>query len=523
MDDLVNPNADRSPKFKWEDRYQQEILGMLLNDKMFLVQTMGLVKPQYFINSSHEVICSCLFNYFKEFCELPSGFVFNELIRDKIEDSALRIKTISDYQYCVNSFLPGSSSRDFNTKRITQFAKEQALREAISKSIELMHKRDDADRWAKIEEAMRQALSVDISYDIGLDYMETIDERYARAREQVKNCEVFVTGFEDIDSKISHGGLKKGEIAAFLGRSGVGKSNFLCKAAVENLKRNKKVLYITLELSQDKVATRIDSILCRIDMKNIPDAPDDAVIFPEHIGKKTEEIVKTYINDNFPGASGSLIIKQFPAGTLSVNSLRGYLSQVMFRGHKPDMLVLDYVGEMKDHEGIKTYESRQMIVRDLRAVAVQENICVFTALQASNKSDPNTKESRVDESAIADSFGQVRPLDALWAINQAEGDQDYGVGSLYIDKHRDGESKVMTFFKKDMLDARSISKEAYYNIRSAGNSKKAETVDLPKFEPKNKKVVTEEWQHQSISHFSKIRPICQNQPNHRRRLEKSPK
>jgi len=485
MDDLVNPNKNnQNPKFNWDVRFQQEILGMLLNDRMFLIQTFGLLKPQYFLTNSHELICTCLFSYFKSYSEIPSEFILSELIREKVEDQSLRVRYLADLQYCSNAYVPGASSRDFNVKKITQFAKEQALREAISKSMELIYKREDDSRWNKIEDIFRQALAVDISYDVGLEYFTTIDERYERMRNQIKCNEVFVTGFDEIDAKISHGGLKRGEIGAYLGLPGVGKSNFLCKAAVTNLKRNKKVLYVSLELNQDKLGARIDSILAGMDMRNIPDPPDGQILIPEQMGRSTEDIIKNYIQSNFPNKDKHLMLKQFPAGTLTISSLRAYLSQIAFRGFKPDMMILDYVGEMKDYEGLKTYESRQLIVRDLRGIAVEENICVFTALQANRSGREQQKENYIDDSALGDSFGQARPLDALWSINHDDNDKKFGVGRLYIVKHRDGESRKMTYFKQDNLDANSISEESYCAIRSRGKEDHAINTNLPKFKPK---------------------------------------
>ncbi len=487
MDELVNPYGNRTPKFNWDKRYQQEILGMLFHDHSFLVQTFGLIKPEYFVNKIHEAISDCLFKHFKKYSVIPEWFVINELLIDREKTEVERFQAQVEFETCVNAFLPGINNRDFNIKRITEFAKEQAFREAVDKAIKLISKRDDESRWDKIEDAMRQAFSVDRTYDLGMDYYDEVEARYARMRQEVDSKEVFVTGLDDLDNLIAHGGLKRGEVGAFIALAGIGKSNFLCKAAATNIKRNKKVLYVSLELNEDQIGSRIDSILCGIDVRSIPDPAEGQIVFPEHIGRKTEEIVKGYLNDNLPENKNLLRIKQFAPGTLSISGLKSYLSQLSFDGFKPDMLIVDYVGELKDIEGIPTHESRQMLVRDLRGIAVQDKLCVFTAMQANRnaKIQENETEKDIDEASIGDSFGQIRPLDALWSINRSQQDIESGVGRIFVIKHRNGISKKRILYKQEGLDATCITAEVYGTMRNIGMNKKAEKVEVPKYNVKN--------------------------------------
>src|SRR6185503_11444642 len=223
---------------------------------------------------------------------------------------------------------------------------------------------------------------------------------------QSADKEVFVTGFKGIDiDGLAAGGVCRGEIAAFMGASGAGKSLLLVKAAAQNLARGKRVLYISLEMSEDKLAKRFDAMLSCENIRTLLDRKN--VVIPalkDHVSSEEDKRM--------------LIIKQFAAGTADVQTIRAYMSQLSLHGWKPDMICVDYVGEFKDQEGIKTYESRQRIVRDLRGMAVEEDVALFTAMQA-NRRSREEDVAVVDEAMLADSYGQLRPMDMLWSINQS--------------------------------------------------------------------------------------------------------
>lgn len=142
-----------------------------------------------------------------------------------------------------------------------------------------------------------------------------------------------------------------------------------------------------------------------------------------------------------------LVIKQFPAGTMTVNTLRAYMQQLHMIGFKPDLLIIDYIGEMKDYPGMPTYESRFRIVRDLRGLATEENICIFTAMQPNkNARDAQNKDNNlgpgvIDDTNLADSYGQIRPLDGCWSINQMHGEKEAGIARIFVIKHRHGKSR----------------------------------------------------------------------------------
>lgn len=468
LNSLENPDEPKPKKYQFDIEYQQDILGMLIMDRLFLIQGLQLIKPQYFIEKVHENICQVVFDYFNEYKELPSKKSIQEEIRKKFPSDNKKVNFhIAELETICRSFISGLISRDSCLDLITEFAKDQSIRLAISKSLDILEK-NAKDRFVKIENIMKDALLVDRNFDVGLDYFQTLEERYERMQQQTLGKEVFITGFPSIENGLSANGLCRGEISAFVGLSGAGKSLLLTKVAVRNLVRGKKILYVSLEMDQDKTAKRFDSQISRTNIKELLEKKDQVIISLKN--KIAEDLDKR-----------RLIIKQFPAGTLDVAMLRAYLSQMSLNGFNPDMICLDYVGEMKDYEGLKGWESKQRLVRDLRALAMEEDVCIFTALQANKQGREALKESEgvISDENLADSYGSMRPLDALWSINQNQIEKELGIGRMFVVKHRDGKSRYVFYFKQDQntLDTVEISQEIYASTRSTYAKKSADDVD----------------------------------------------
>jgi hypothetical protein len=362
-----------------------------------------------------------------------------------------------------------------------------SLKMAFSKCIEeLENGADKEETWVNIHEILKKSLEVDRNFDIGLNYFENIDERYERMKEKIENGEFFVTGFKNIDDSISGGGLSRGELGSIVGIPGTGKSLFLVNSAIANIKLGKKVLYISLEIDQDKVAERFDAQLANpecyfnsngITISNLLDNED-----------KVKNILNDYANELTD--KKTLVVKQFPAGQLDIAALRAYFSQLKINGFLPDLLILDYVGEMKDFPNMPTWQSRQYIVRDLRGMAVEENICIITAMQPEKKAQEVIKLGGVlDLDNLADSYGQTRPLDCLWTINQLPEEKACSLARIFIAKHRFGKSRFTIFieFNYDTLSMRQISENRYKSIKMHyQNTKNVDANELIKLEQENK-------------------------------------
>ena len=212
----------------------------------------------------------------------------------------------------------------------------------------------------------------------------------------------------------------------------------------------KKVVYISLEMGVIDIAKRFTSQFAMIPHAEIA----------KH-KREIEDLVDINTRDFID--KNRFVIKQFPSGTLDVSGIRSYLEQLVISGFKPDLLVVDYPGEMKDVPGISTWESKYRIMRDLRGIAIEQNMCVFVAIQPNKAAASLTIEEYIDENSIGGSFDQVKPLDGLWSINQTNDETTAGYGRIFVVKHRNGRSKYAFPIKYDRetLDIYECSEGEY--------------------------------------------------------------
>lgn len=469
---LINPDdSANQEKYNWDENFQRDIAGLLLNDRWFSLQCRDLIKFQYFTDEVHQQLCRVVFNYLDKYNHIPKKtFVIQEVLDlVKNKDAEIQNHYINETNLIYEAFVPNLEDRDYLLEKITNFAKLMAIKSAFDVCLGIIKKEPEGDNtWTKIQTVLKEALLVDRNFEEGLDYFATFEERYQRMKQNEEAQEIFTSGFKAIDDALIGGGPHRGEMFSWIGLSGTGKSLALVTAALRNITQlNKKVLYVSLEMDEDKIAERFDAQLCNTEIGTL---------------QENEETVKSRLKE-FIGEKEDpkmLVIKQFPAGAMTVNTLKAYLQQLHVIGFRPDLIIVDYIGEMKDHPNMPTYESRYRIVRDLRGLATEEDVCIFTAMQPNKsardaqKIDNNLGDGVIDDSNLADSYGQIRPLDGCWSINQMHCEKEAGVARIFVIKHRHGRSRF-TFhvqYNDKTLAMSGIGKELYTKIMSEAAFKK---------------------------------------------------
>lgn len=461
--DSMSDAEERPSIYQWGEDFQRRIIAMLLRDINFLIEAQGLVQAQYFENEVHKLLCRILFKYFEKYESVPHRVILEQELSDAIKekDAKVRLYFQGEFSTVYDYYVPGLEERDYLRDRIVDFAKEQAVKVAFFKSLEILKNRDAEEKWTKVYGMLEDAMRVDRKFDIGHDYFHDYENRYRDTEKQMAEQDLFTSGFASIDNNLSDGGICRGEIASWMGLSGSGKSLALVRASLANLERDHKVLYITLEINETKTAQRFDAQLADptrkwgIGINNLIENKD-----------KVFESLANYVADKED--EKILLIKQFPGGEMDVPRLRAYLNQVKLEGFKADLVIVDYIGEMKDYPGMATWESRQRIVRDLRGIAVTENIGMFVAMQPDRRAKEVVRQGDlIDDDNLADSYGQVRPLDCLWSLNQMADEQVGNIARVKIIKHRSGEKGKIFFVKMDpeTLQISEISREVYTEIK----------------------------------------------------------
>lgn len=460
---MADPDANNiAIKYKWDDEFQRHIAALMISDRQFLLESLDIVKPGYFTNKAHAKVVSIVSEFFKKYRILPrKDFIQQELKSDMKENKSLpyylgEVNVLYDY------FQPGMEAREYLRDKITYFAKIQSIREAFNKSLELIDKSPENEKtWDQVYDTMRKAMTTHQNFEVGVDYFKSSKDRYAAKAEEVDDKDRFILGLPGVDEQVSGGGYCRGEIVSIVAGSGVGKSVMLANIAATNILRSKKGVYISLELAENKIADRMDAIFTGLPVQNLISYKDEII-----------EKITSFKQVMYDGEIWPLVIKQFPAGTATVNTIRAYVSQLRFHGFDPDFIIVDYVGEMANHSDLKIHESKEKIVRELRALATEEDVFIATAMQPNRdakKKDGKGDHGLIDDEHLADSYGQIRPLDCCLSLNQNDNEKKLGIGRCYVIKQRDGESRYVIYLKfdKESLKIYEIKQREYISAMNA--------------------------------------------------------
>jgi replicative DNA helicase len=211
---------------------------------------------------------------------------------------------------------------------------------------------------------------------------------------------------------------------------GVGKSLYLVNQSVVALTENRKVLYISLEMSEDKIAQRIDSVITLVPNSKLKE-PSYREMFKQRLA-----IFKTKFND------AKLIIKEFPTGQLTVNDIRALLVQLkLYYNFKPDVIMVDYLELLRPNRAIDAeYQAQERIAQELRGLAVENNCLVWTATQTNRN---GKKVNLITDAELGDSYGKIRPVDWAISLNQTSEEYDKGYMRAWVVKARDSKQHYL--------------------------------------------------------------------------------
>lgn len=404
------------------DKIQKGILFLVKYDQDFFSQIVSLIKPEFFDFPSYAVIFDKVKDYYNTYKKLPPDDILIEYIKQDLPAK----QSISDYQddlYDINNIDKSIlDNREYVLDLVEQFAKKQAVKEAIKKSIK--HLEDD--NTAAIEEEVRKALLVSRTHNIGQTYFNDIDERFIRFHTE-RDRNRFKTVFDSCSNYLEGGNCAK-ELCMVIAPPGVGKSLYLVNQGAVSLMENRKVLYISLEMSEDKIAQRFDSIL---------------TLVPNGKIKDQQSLVKDRLKifqKKFDGSQ--LFIKEFPTGQINVNDIRALLVQLRLHySFVPDVIIVDYLELLRPNRNIDAeYQAQERIAQELRGLAVEQNCLVWTATQTNRM---GRKVSIITDAELGDSYGKIRPADWAISLNQTQEEYDKGRLRAYVVKARDSKQHYL--------------------------------------------------------------------------------
>ena len=409
-------------KYELSDNIQRGIVFLAKSDKNFLVQVMPMISPDYFEFPSHQKMYVIIVDYYKKYGKLPHDeFILEEVKRVKSAN-----ELFSDFKEeleRINELDESSlNNEDYLLDLVEGFAKEQAMKEAIIRSAELVKKKNFSD----IEPLMREALRVSRNVDLGIDYFSSIEDRISRVDEDSVDAK-HRTIFPSLNEALE-GGMAAKELAMVVAPPGVGKSLYLANQAVRSCLDGSHVLYVSLEMAEDRVAQRLDSIFTRIRQEELKHRGGD-------LKDRLDQITSKAPN------RGNIKIKEFPTKRATVNTLRSYLVQIQnYENFVPDVIILDYLELLQTDSNLAEYQAQERLAQELRGLAIEHTCLLWTATQTNRE---GKKVTLITDTELADSYGKTRVCDLVFSVNQTEEEFDQGQARSYIIKSRNGRARFI--------------------------------------------------------------------------------
>lgn len=428
--------------------FQHRLIKNFLEDESFSTQIIDILKPSYFDNIYHKILYKYIVDYIEKYNSIPNYDTIKILINEREPESMQRDRLIEIVDKILNT---QDGDMQYIQDYALDFCRKQSLKEGLEKAAESWANND----YESISTIINDALKSGEPKDIGHDYIEDVEKRMVKEH---RNPIRTISGLDTILG----GGLAGGELGIIMSPTGGGKSMMLVKFATRALEEGKKVAYYTLELSEKVIGNRIDSCLTTLSLSNITSM--DGVV-----KEKIEKVKKL---------GGGIMIKEFPTGTATVNTLKAHLKVLKReKNFVPDIIFIDYADIMK---AVSQQSERRFnltsIYEGIRGLAMELKVPVWTACQA-NRSAIN--EDRFDLKAISESLGKAQTADVILGLARTEENKKVGEAQLMILKNRNGEdgmseqlefdtSTIKINFKfnkkkKDINDAILKKEEGYVN------------------------------------------------------------
>ena len=394
------------------DRVEHLILKNLLYNETYTRKVIPYLKGVFFEDKGEKALFEELHSFISTYNNLPTkeAVVINLSERTDLHED--------DYNSCVKlvGFLEENkeeiSDEEWLLNTTESFCQDKSIYNAIMESVQIISPNSKTkDDKGKIPEILTDALGVTFDPHIGHDYIDDSDDRYNFYHKVEEKIPFDLEYF----NKITKGGLPRKTLNIALAGTGVGKSLFMCHVAANCLNESRNVLYITLEMAEEKIAMRIDANLLNISMDDITDLPK--AIFDQKVAKLKSK------------AKGKLIIKEYPTAAAGAQHFRSLLNELALkRDFKPDIIFIDYLNictssRIKAGAYVNSYSYIKSIAEELRGLAVEYNVPIVSATQTSRSGFTSTDIGLEDTS---ESFGLPATADFMFAIISTEELEELG-------------------------------------------------------------------------------------------------
>lgn len=369
------------------------ILSSLVFDDDYTRKVLPYLKKEYFQQTGDQVLFHIIRDHYVKYNKPPSI----PMLRVELDNSELIETAYEDATRVLSEVENPHADLEWLVDNTEKFCQERAFMNALQKSSTLLQ--DSTDQYGKALVLMQDALSVTFNNHIGHDYIEDVEERFQRYHEKKDHlpCDL------EIFNTVTKGGFREKSLTLFLAPTGVGKSLALCHMAASFLVTGKNVLYITLEMSEQQVAERIDA--------NLLDIPYDQLDKIERTGFMAR------VNRLKKKSIGKLIIHEYPAHQAHSGHFRHLINELRIKkGFLPDAIIVDYLGICASASSSKNdsmFDRGKRIAEEIRGLAQEFKCRAFSAVQVNRE---GTKAVDFDLTNIAESWGIANTGDYAYGI-----------------------------------------------------------------------------------------------------------
>lgn len=383
------------------ERIEFTILRNLVCNEDFYRKVVPFIKPDYFSEYHERIVYEEIWDFASKYKMMPTAEVLLINLQSRKD---LDEETYKNAVKSIQEFNSNQVEYQWLLDTAEKWCKDRAIYLALLESIKIADGGDQKISKDAIPSILQEALAVSFDEHVGHDYIDNAQERYDFYHLQEEKIPFDLEKF----NTITKGGLPNKTLNVALAGTGVGKSLFMCHCAASALSQGKNVLYITLEMAEEKIAERIDANLLNVNIKDIGTLPE--AIFTSRvneIGRKTR---------------GKLIIKEYPTASAHAGHFKGLLNELSLKKYfKPDIIFIDYLNicsssRYKGHI-VNSYTYVKAIAEELRGLAVEHNVPVVSATQTTRSGFGN---SDVDLTDTSESFGLPATADFMFALIATE-------------------------------------------------------------------------------------------------------
>jgi replicative DNA helicase len=377
---------------------ERTALTQLVTNEQYTRKVLPFMKRDYFSDKIERTVFEEIAKFVDKYNKVPTQTSLEIEVSGRKDLNEEEFKKVVAVIQTLNST---DVDFDWLVNTTEQFCKDKAVYNAIVEGIQIIDGKDKDRGPDAIPSILTDALAVGFDNRVGHDYLLDADERY----DYYHTIEEKIPFDLDFFNKITKGGLPPKTLNIVLAGTGVGKSLFMCHVAANCLSQGKNVLYITLEMAEERIAERIDANLMNISMEDLHDLPKSMY------DNKIAQIIKS--------TSGKLIVKEYPTASAHTAHFRGLIKELAIKKtFKPDIIFVDYLNicassRFKGAISVNSYMYIKAIAEELRGLAVETNVPIMSATQT-NRTGFVSSDIGLED--VSESFGLPATADFMFAL-----------------------------------------------------------------------------------------------------------